>query len=167
MDFNRLLVYYINFCHFIIMQRYIIEWKKNWRFPIHSTALKVCNQIWNWINIKSVLIFVLLNINILMKYNMYLKSDKIKTGILPCCNHVSINVWLHQLDSNKKLGENARWELHNDVVLNKSWKQHLTKQQFYNFTILQTIRVRWARYVVHCWRCWNKLIRNLFLWNPT
>ena len=34
----------------------------------------------------------------------------------------------------KTLGEKARWELHKDTVcvLNKSWKQHPTKQQLYD-----------------------------------
>ena len=39
------------------------------------------------------------------------------TGILPSYSHVSIIVWLHDLEFNETLGEKARWRLHKDVTL--------------------------------------------------
>ena len=66
--------------------------------------------------------------------------------------------------SNKTLGEKARWELGNykrmlHAILNKSWKQHPTKQQLYDHLplILQTIQVRQIRHVEHYWISRNKL----------
>ena len=50
-------------------------------------------------------------------------------GIFPSCKRVSTTVWLHYFDFNEMLEEKARWELHKSAALNKSWKQHLTKQQ--------------------------------------
>ena len=44
-------------------------------------------------------------------------------GILPSCSYVSTTLWLHHLDSNETIGENARWELHEDAVY--SFKQIL------------------------------------------
>ena len=38
------------------------------------------------------------------------------TGFLPSCGFVSITVWRHHLDSNKKHGEKARWELYKNTM---------------------------------------------------
>ena len=52
------------------------------------------------------------------------------------------------------------------AVLNKSWKQHLKKQQLYTHLLLisQTSLVRQIRHAVHCWRSKDKLISNFIIW---
>ena len=49
------------------------------------------------------------------------------------------------------------------AVLNKSWKQHPTKQQLYCHLppILQTIQVFRARHIVNNWRSKDPLIREI------
>ena len=46
------------------------------------------------------------------------------------------------------------------VVLNKSWRQHSTKQQRYGHQppITKTIQVKWTRHAGHCWRSKYKLM---------
>ena len=85
--------------------------------------------------------------------------------ILPSCSHVSATVWLHHLDSNKMLGEKARWELHKvamccfeqilETALYKtaavrSLTSHLTNQP--------------GKKNKTCWRSKNELV---LLWTPT
>ena len=55
------------------------------------------------------------------------------------------------------------------AVLNKSWKQHFTKQQLYGHRppITKTIQVRSTRHAGHCWRSKDKLISNILLWAPS
>ena len=64
----------------------------------------------------------------------------------------------------KKLGENYTRTL--QPALNKSWKQHPTKQQLYSHLlfVIQTIQVKRARHSGHCWRSKDKLISNILLW---
>ena len=94
-----------------------------------------------------------------------------KTGFLPSCGCVRITVWMHHLDANETHGEKARWELHKNAssVLNKSWKQHPTKQQLYCHLppIPQTIQGKWTKHAEHCWRTKDELISNFLLWTPT
>ena len=49
------------------------------------------------------------------------------------------------------------------AVLNKSWKQHPTKQQLYSylFPISKTIQVQRTRHTGHCWRSKNELISDV------
>ena len=111
-------------------------------------------------------------------------------GILPSCSHVNITVWLLHWDLNETLGEEARWELHKDVVnhfeqilkagphktaaiwlltSHRSWRQHPTKQQLYGHLppITKTIQIRRTRYAGHCWRSRDKLISDVLLWTPS
>ena len=55
------------------------------------------------------------------------------------------------------------------AILNKSWRQHPTKQQLYGHqpSITKTIQVRQARYAGHCWRSRDELISDVLLWTPT
>ena len=55
------------------------------------------------------------------------------------------------------------------TILNKSWSQHLTKQQLYGHLppIMKTIKVRRIRHVGHCWRSRDKLISDVLLWTPS
>ena len=52
------------------------------------------------------------------------------------------------------------------AVLNKSWRQHPTKQQLYDHLppIMKTIQVKCAG---HCWRSRDKLISDILLWTPS
>ena len=51
------------------------------------------------------------------------------------------------------------------AVLNKSWKQFLTKQQLHGHLplISLSIQVGWARYAEHCWWSKEKLLGNVLL----
>ena len=51
------------------------------------------------------------------------------------------------------------------VILNKSWRQHPTKQQLQAIT--KTIKVRRTRHTGHCWRSKDELIRDVLLWTPS
>ena len=55
------------------------------------------------------------------------------------------------------------------AILNKSLRQHPTKQQLYGHQapITKTIKIRWTRYVGHCWRSRDELISDVLLWTPT
>ena len=64
----------------------------------------------------------------------------------------------------KKLDSNYTRML--QAILNKSWKQHLTKQQLYSHLppIRKTIQVRQTRHAWHCWRSKDELISNILQW---
>ena len=52
------------------------------------------------------------------------------------------------------------------TILNKSWRQHPTKQQLYGH--LQPItKVRRTRHVGHRWRSGDQLISDILLWAPS
>ena len=55
------------------------------------------------------------------------------------------------------------------AILNKSWKQHPTKQQLYGHlpTITKTIQVRQTRYARHSLRSRYELISDVLLWTPS
>ena len=55
------------------------------------------------------------------------------------------------------------------AVLNKSWRQHLTRHQLYRHSppIMKTIQVRRTRHAGHCWRSKDELISDVLLWTPT
>ena len=55
------------------------------------------------------------------------------------------------------------------AILNKSWRQHPTKQQLYDHLppITKTIQVRRTRHAGHCWRSRDELINDVLLWTPT
>ena len=55
------------------------------------------------------------------------------------------------------------------AVLNKSWRQHPTKQQLYGHLtpITKTIQVRRTRHAGHCWRSKDELISDILLWTPS
>ena len=55
------------------------------------------------------------------------------------------------------------------AILNKSWKQHPTKQQLYGHLppITKTIQVRQTRHAGHCWRSRDELISDVLLWIPS
>ena len=55
------------------------------------------------------------------------------------------------------------------AILNKSWRQHLTRYQLYGHLppITKTIQVRRTRHAGHCWRSRDELISDVLLWTPT
>ena len=55
------------------------------------------------------------------------------------------------------------------AILNKSWRQHPTKQQLYHYLppITKTIQVRRTRHAGHCWGIRDELISDILLWTPS
>ena len=55
------------------------------------------------------------------------------------------------------------------AILNKSWRQHPTKQQLYGHLppITKTIQVRRTRHAGDCWRSRDELISDVLLWTPS
>ena len=55
------------------------------------------------------------------------------------------------------------------AVLNKSWRQHPTKQQLYGHLPpnTETIQVRRSWNVGHCWRSKDELISDVLRWTPS
>ena len=53
--------------------------------------------------------------------------------------------------------------------MNKSWRQHPTRQQLYSHLppITKTIQVRRTRHAAHCWRGMDELISDVLPWTPT
>ena len=54
------------------------------------------------------------------------------------------------------------------AILDKSWRQHPTRDQLYGHLppITKTIQVRRTRHAGHCWRSWEELISDVLLWSP-
>ena len=54
-------------------------------------------------------------------------------------------------------------------ILNKSWRQHSTKQQLYGYPppITKTIQVRRTIHAGHWWRSRNELISDVLLWTTS
>ena len=52
------------------------------------------------------------------------------------------------------------------AILNKSWRQHPTKQQLYGHQplITKTIQVRGIRHAEHCWRSKGELLSDILRW---
>ena len=98
-------------------------------------------------------------------------TDKIKCSffqaavmsILLC----GCTTWMLTKHMEKKLGSNYTRMLR--AILNKSWRQHLTKQQLYGHLppITKTIKVRQNRHVGHCWTSRDELISDVLLWTPS
>ena len=55
------------------------------------------------------------------------------------------------------------------AILNKSWRQHPTKNQLYGHlpSITKTIQARRTRHAGHYWRSMDELISDVLLWTPT
>ena len=51
------------------------------------------------------------------------------------------------------------------AILNRSWRQHPTKQQLYGHrpTITKTIQIRRTRHAGHCWRSGDELISDVLI----
>ena len=55
------------------------------------------------------------------------------------------------------------------AVLNKSWRQHPTKQHLYSHLplIMKTNQIKRTIRVGHCWRSKDELISDVLLWIPS
>ena len=55
------------------------------------------------------------------------------------------------------------------AILNKSWRQHSTKQKLYGhlLPITKTLQVRQTRHAGHCWRSRDELISDIHQWTPS
>ena len=52
------------------------------------------------------------------------------------------------------------------AILNKSWRQHSTKQQLYShlLAVTKTIKVKRTRYAGHYWRSRDEFVSDVLLW---
>ena len=75
--------------------------------------------------------------------------------------------WTLTKHMRKKLDSNYTRMLR--AILNKSWKQHPTKQQLYGHLppIMKTIKVRRTRHIGHYWKSKDELISDILLWTPS
>ena len=73
--------------------------------------------------------------------------------------------WMLTKHMEKKLDSNYTRML--QAILNKSWRQHPTKQQLYGHLplITNTIQVRRTRLTGHYWRSRDELISDILQWN--
>ena len=78
------------------------------------------------------------------------------------CTTWTLTKWLE-----KKLDGNYTRMLR--AILNKSWRQHPTRNQIYSHLppITKTIQVRRTRHAGNCWRSRNRLISDVLLWTST
>ena len=80
-------------------------------------------------------------------------TDKIKRSFFPSSGRIDTVIWMHYMDSKhleKKLDSNYAKMLR--AILNKSWKQHPTKQQLYGHLqpTTKTIQLRRTRHAELC-----------------
>ena len=98
-------------------------------------------------------------------------TDKIKCSFFqPVVMSILLygcTTWMLDKHMEKKLDGNYTRML--QVILNKSWKQHPTKQQLYGHQppIMKTIQVKRTKHVGHCWRSKDELISDILLWTPS
>ena len=76
-------------------------------------------------------------------------------------------IWTLTKQMEKNLVGNYTWMLR--AIMNKFWWQHPTKQQLYGHQtpITKTIKVKWTRYVGHCWRSKDELISDILQWTSS
>ena len=75
-------------------------------------------------------------------------------------------IWTLTKQLEKKLDGNNTRMLR--PILNKSWRQHPTRNQLYGHLtpITKAIQVRRTRHAGHCWRSRDELISDVLLWTP-
>ena len=95
------------------------------------------------------------------------RTDKMKRSLFQAAI-VSIllygcTTWTLTKRIEKKLDDNYTRILR--AILNKSWRQHPTKQQLYGHLppITKTIKIRRTRHEGHCWRSRDELISDVLL----
>ena len=96
---------------------------------------------------------------------------ELETQFLPGSGRVDTAVWMHNLDTNKTAGEEARRQFHKHVASNIEQVKAATpyKSPLYGHLppITKTIQVRRTRHAGHCCRSWDELISDVLLWTPT
>ena len=77
------------------------------------------------------------------------------------------STWALTIRMEKKLDSNYTRMLR--AILNKSWRQHPTKQQLYGHLppIMKTIQIKWTRHAGHWWRIRDEFISDILLWTPS
>ena len=95
-------------------------------------------------------------------------TDKIKriffqAAVVPILLY-ECTTWTLTKVMDKKFDDNYTRMLR--AILNKSWRQHPTKQKQYGYLkhISKTIQVIRTRHAGHCWRSKDKLISDVILW---
>ena len=84
--------------------------------------------------------------------------------------HVYAKFWSSRVQ--EKLASHKVWNFGSLLLaaaMNKSWRQHQTKQQLYGHLppITKTIKVKLTRHAGHCWRSKDELISNVLLWTSS
>ena len=78
---------------------------------------------------------------------------------------------MHSLDVDLVYGGKARRKLHKNAIsyIEKSWKQHSTKQQLYDHLplISKTIQIRQTSHAGYYWRSKDELISDVLQWTPS
>ena len=79
-------------------------------------------------------------------------------------NFYRCTTWTLAKRMEKKLDSNYTRMLR--AILNKSWRQHSTKQQLYGHLppITKTIKIRRTRHAGNCWRSWGEFMSDVLLW---
>ena len=113
-----------------------------------------------WTTINRLLIIWKSDLSNKIKYNFF------HTAVLSIL-HYGCTTWVLTQHIEKKLDGNCTRLLW--AILNKSWKQHPTKQLLYSHLppISKTILIRWTRHMGCCWRSKNKLMNDVLLWTPS
>ena len=89
---------------------------------------------------------------------------------LPGSGRIDTAVWMHYLDTNKTGAEEARWQLHKNVMSNI--EQVLAATPHKAPTIWppashhENYPIR-TRHAGHCWRSKDELISDVLLWTST
>ena len=119
---------------------------------VSSTKTDIDMQLTRtWTAINRLLVVCKSDLTDKMKRSFF--QAAIMSILLYGCTTWTLTKWLE-----KKLDGNytrMMW-----AILNKSWRQHPTKQQLYSRLppITKTIKVRQTRHVGHCWRSRDELI---------
>ena len=94
-------------------------------------------------------------------------TDEMKRSFLPSNGRIDTAVWTLTKCMEKKLHGSYTSMLQS--ILNKSWRQHFTKQQLYGHLppIMKTIQIRRTRHVEYCWRSKDELISDILLWTSS
>ena len=90
-----------------------------------------------------------------------------KTQFLPSSSCVDTATWMLTRHMEKKFDGNYTRML--QAILNKSWRQHPTKQQLYGHLppIMKTIKIRRTRHAGRYLRRMDEIIIDVLLWTPS
>ena len=90
---------------------------------------------------------------------------------LPSSSSIGTAIWMHHMDANKTYTKktDGNYTRMLRAILNKSRRQHATKQQLYGHLppIMKTIKIRQTRYAGHFWRSRDELVSDVLRWTPS